>query len=77
VQGKIVLSLTVDPQGRPQDVRVLHSLAETLDKKFQAAAVDLDENAVKAVKQYRFDPALLKGKPVSVETTVEVSYRIY
>jgi TonB family protein len=78
VQGKVVLSLTVDPQGRPQDVRVLHSLSEKVDKKLQAAAAsDLDENAVEAVKQYRFDPALLKGKPVPVETTVEVNYRIY
>jgi TonB family protein len=77
LQGKIVLSLTVDNKGRPQDVRVLDSLSETVDKKLQAAALDLDENAVKAVKQYRFDPASFQGKPVSVETTVEVSYPIY
>jgi TonB family protein len=77
LQGKIVLSLTVDTKGKPQDVRVLHSLAETVDKKLQAAAVSLDEKAVTAVKQYRFDPALFQGKPVSVETTVEVNYRIY
>jgi len=77
VQGKVVLSLTVDPQGRPQDVRILHSLSEKVDKKLQAAASDLDEKAVEAIKQYRFDPALLKGKPVPVETTVEVNYRIY
>jgi periplasmic protein TonB len=48
-----------------------------VDKKFQAAALALDENAVKADRQYRFDPALFQGKPVSVETTVEISYRIY
>jgi TonB family protein len=77
LQGKVVLSLTVDTKGKPQDVRVLHSLSETVDKKLQAAAVGLDEKAVTAVKQYRFDPALLQGKPVSVETTVEVNYRIY
>jgi TonB family protein len=77
LQGKIVLSLTVDTKGKPQDVRVLHSLSETVGKKLQAAAVGLDEKAVTAVKQYRFDPALLQGKPVSVETTVEVNYRIY
>ncbi len=77
LQGKVVVSLTVDTKGKPQDVRVLHSLSETVDKKLRAAAVGLDESAVKAVKQYRFDPALFQGKPVSVETTVEVSYRIY
>jgi TonB family protein len=77
LQGKVVLSLTVDSKGIPQDVRVLHSLSETVDKKLQAAAVSLDEKALTAVKQYRFDPALFQGKPVSVETTVEVNYRIY
>jgi TonB family protein len=77
VQGKVVLSLTVDPQGRPQDVRVLHSLAEKVDKKRRDAASDLDEKAVEAVEQYRFDPAFLKGKPVPVETTLEVNYQIW
>jgi TonB family protein len=77
LQGKIVLSLTVDTKGKPQDVRVLHSLSETVGKKLQAAAVGLDERAVTAVKQYRFDPTLFQGKPVSVEITVEVNYRIY
>jgi TonB family protein len=76
-QGKIVLSLTVDTKGNAQDVRVLHSLSEAVDKKLHAAAVGLDEKAVTAVKQYRFDPALFQGKPVSVDTTVEVNYRIY
>lgn len=77
LQGTVVLSLTVDTKGRTQDVRVLHSLSETVDKKLQAAAQELDENDVKAARQYRFNPALFQGKPVSVETTVEVSYRIY
>jgi TonB family protein len=77
LQGKIVLSLTVDTKGNAQDVRVLHSLSEAVDKKLHAAAVGLDEKAVTAVKQYRFDPALFQGKPVSVDTTVEVNYRIY
>jgi protein TonB len=56
---------------------VLHSLSEKVDKKLQAVAKDLDEHAVEAVKQYRFDPALLKGKPVPVEITVQVDHRIY
>jgi TonB family protein len=77
LQGRVILSLTVDTKGRPQDVRVLHSLSETVDRKLQAAAVSMDESAVKAVNQYRYNPASFRGKPVSVETTVEVNYRIY
>ena len=70
LQRTIVLSLTVDTKGRTQDVRVLHSLSETIDWRLHAVALDLDENAVKAVRPYRFDPASFRGKPVSVGTTV-------
>jgi outer membrane biosynthesis protein TonB len=37
----------------------------------------LDENAIKVVKEYRFEPAKFEGKPVPVETTIEIDYRIY
>jgi TonB family protein len=75
--GTVVLSLTVDVAGKPQDVRVSRSLAEDVSKKLKSIALGLDENAVNAVKQYRFEPAEFRGKPVPVETTVEVQYRIY
>jgi TonB family protein len=75
--GRLVVSLTVDGAGRPHDVRVLHSLAEGVSKKLRPIALSLDENAIKAVKEYRFEPAEFEGKPVPVETTVEINYRIY
>ena len=59
--GTVVLSLTVDIQGNPQDVRVMHSLSANVSKKLQAVALGLDESAVKAVKQYRFQPARFQG----------------
>ena len=77
LDGMVVLSLTVDPAGKPQDVHVLRSLAEGVSKKLRPAALTLDESAIKAVKAYRFEPAEFKGKPVPVETTVEIDYRIY
>jgi periplasmic protein TonB len=55
----------------------LHSLAEGVSKKLQPIALGLDENAIKAVKEYSFEPAEFQGKPVPVETTVEIDYRIY
>ena len=73
----VVVSLTVDAAGKPQDVRVLRSLAEGVSKKLRPVALGLDENAVKTVKEYRFEPAEFQGKPVPVETTVEIDYRIY
>jgi periplasmic protein TonB len=60
------VALVVDAQGLPQNVRVAQHLG-----------MGLDERAVEAVKQYRFKPATLKCKPVSVDIYVEVIFRIY
>jgi len=76
-RGRLVVSLTVDAAGKTHDVRVLHSLAEGVSKKLQPIALGQDEAAIKAVKEYRFEPAEFEGKPVPVETTVEINYRIY
>jgi protein TonB len=77
VVGTVVVSLTVDATGKPQDVRATRSLAEGVSKKLRPIALGLDENGVKAVQKYRFEPAEFQGKPVPVETTVEINYRIY
>ena len=37
----------------------------------------LDENAVAAVKQYRFKPATENGKAVAVYLNVEVNFEIF
>jgi TonB family protein len=38
----------------------------------------LDEEALKAVRKYKFKPALMDGKtPVPVEINMEVNFRIY
>jgi periplasmic protein TonB len=65
-QGVCVVSLIVDAQGLPQRVQVVRHLG-----------MGLDEKAVEAVKQYKFKPATLQGKPVPVEVNIEVNFRIY
>jgi protein TonB len=65
-QGICVVSLVVDAQGNPQRVQVVRHLG-----------MGLDQKAVDAVKQYRFKPATLQGKPVPVEVNIEVTFRIY
>jgi bla regulator protein blaR1 len=65
-QGACVISVIVDEQGNPQRVQVVRHLGMGLDKK-----------AVEAVRQYRFKPAMLGGKPVPVEVNIEVNFRIY
>ncbi len=65
-QGTVVLSLVVDATGLPQDIKVQRSLG-----------MGLDEEAVKAVKQWRFEPATQNGQPVPVMINVEVNFRLY
>jgi TonB family protein len=61
-----VISLIVDAQGNPQHVRVVRQLG-----------MGLDEKAVEAVKQYKFKPALMQGKPVPVEINIEVNFQLF
>jgi protein TonB len=37
----------------------------------------LDEKAIEAVRQYRFNPAMEDGKPVLVEMNSEVNFKIF
>jgi TonB family protein len=64
-QGTCVVSVVVDANGKTQHPHVIGHLG-----------MGLDEKALDAVKQYRFIPAKLAGKPVPVEIVVEVIFRI-
>lgn len=65
-QGVCVLSLVVDTDGIPQDIKVARSLG-----------MGLDEKAIEAVKNWRFEPARKDGVPVAVKVNVEVAFRLY
>ena len=65
-QGTVVLSIIVNPQGQPQDIRVVRSVGK-----------GLDEKAVEAVRKWRFEPAKLKGQPVAVQINTEVTFKLY
>jgi len=64
-QGVCVVTLIVDAQGDPQHIQVVRHLGMGLDKK-----------AIEAVRQYRFKPAMLHGKPVAVAVHIEINFRI-
>ena len=67
IQGACLISLIVDAQGMPQHISVAKSLEPSLD-----------QNAMYAVSQYRFKPAMKNGTtPVPVMITVEVDFRFY
>lgn len=63
--GDVVVSMIVDSEGKLRDVHILRGVG-----------MGLDENAIEAVKKYRFKPALRDGKPVAVYLNVQVNFRI-
>jgi TonB family protein len=65
-QGTVTLWLIVGPDGRPRDVRIARSLG-----------MGLDEKAIAAVRQWKFEPAMKDGRPVAVQINVEVNFRLY
>lgn len=65
-QGTVVLSLVVGTDGNAHDVQVAHSLG-----------LGLDEKAIEAVQQWRFEPAMKDGRPVAVGVAVQVNFRLF
>jgi len=64
-QGTVTVGLIVGTDGIPRSVRVLCN-----------SAPSLTEQAVAAVKSWRFEPGAKDGKPVAVESAVEVQFRL-
>lgn len=64
VQGTVQLHVVIDVEGNVKQVDVIGGPAEV-----QAAAVD-------AVKQWRYQPTLLNGDPVEVDTTVLINFML-
>jgi len=64
IEGIVILEATVDHTGSVRDARVLRSRGV------------LDEPAVKAVEQWRYEPLLLNGRPSPFVLTVTVSFSL-
>jgi TonB family protein len=60
IRGVVILELTIDTDGSVKEARVLRSIPL------------LDEEAVRAAKQWRYEPVLLNGKPIAIVMTVTV-----
>jgi TonB family protein len=64
-EGTVVLWMIVGVDGRPIDIKVARALG-----------MGLDEQAIEAVRNWIFKPALKDGQPVPVKVNVEVSFRL-
>lgn len=65
ISGTVVLSIVIEPEGYATNFKLVKSLG-----------LGLDEQAVKAVSQFRFRPATKDGKAVRVKGTVELNFRL-
>jgi protein TonB len=64
IQGTVVLEAVIRSDGRPSRIRVLRSLDRG----------GLDDEAVAAVANWRFEPGRLAGEPVDVLVTILVDF---
>jgi len=65
VQGVVGLELTIDEGGNVTNARVTHSVHPLLDA-----------SAVIAARQWKYEPTVVDGKPVSVTTNVTVAFSV-
>ena len=65
IQGVVELACVVETDGSVGDVTVTKPLDE-----------DLDQEAVKAARQWRFEPGKKDGKAVRVQITLEMTFTV-
>jgi protein TonB len=65
LEGEVVMEIVIRRDGTVGDVRILNGLG-----------LDLNDRAVRAVKQWRFAPGQMKGVAVDVVVEVAVEFRL-
>jgi TonB family protein len=65
IQGVVIIEVTVGPDGRVTDARVLRTREDILT-----------EPALDAVRQWEYEPTIFQGHPVSVLMTVTVNFSL-
>jgi len=67
LKGRVLLDVTVTPEGKAASVILVRSLGK-----------GLDEKAIEAVRSWNFKPAKdSTGKPVAVSVQVEITFHLY
>ena len=67
IQGSVWMAVVVDAEGDVTNVRVTRSLD---------AEYGLDDEATKAMWQWKFKPGTKDGAPVAVQVTVEMTFTL-
>src|ERR1700674_5808578 len=64
-QGTVVLFVIVDEKGNPRDLKVIRPVG-----------LGLDQKALEEVQKWKFNPGKKDVKPVAVQATIEVNFRL-
>ena len=67
IQGTVVMSAVVLPDGSVTDVQIVRSLDQSFG---------LDQEASRTAKTWRFRPGTLKGEPVAVRIQIELDFNL-
>ena len=67
IQGTVWMSIVVTEEGDVTDPRITKSLD---------AEYGLDQAALDAAKQWKFEPGRKDGKPVAVQVTIEMTFTL-
>jgi protein TonB len=64
--GTVILETTVGTDGHTHEIRVVQPLG-----------YGLSEQAVKALREWKFEPGTKDGQPVPVSLQIEMDFRLY
>jgi TonB family protein len=64
IEGSVLLDVIISKEGVPENIRI------------EEGSRELQQSALDAVRQWRWQPYLLNGEPIEVETTVTVVYTL-
>ncbi len=67
IQGEVLLECIVQPTGEVGNIRIVRSLDSTFG---------LDQEAIKAARQWRFAPGTKQGQPVPVLVTIAIAFTL-
>ena len=65
VEGRVIVQFVVDEEGNVQDPQVVRGIG-----------AGCDEEAIRAVKQAKFQPGKQRGKPVKVKMSLPITFKL-
>jgi len=65
IEGTVVLYVVIDADGKPSQLLV-----------YRKVSPDLDMEAIRAVRQWRFTPGMKSGRPAALPVMIEVSFHL-